>query len=183
VEDILRLSDSLARNTDEDADRAGRADRIGALFDRHQVRLFALARRLSQDREAARDLVQDAFVRALGHRLPADDAGAEAWLVRTLVNLCRDRHRRQRVRTRDLRHELGGATPSDPESRAVARSTVATALAALPPRQRAVVVLAELEDRGVPEIAALLGIAQVTVRWHLAAGRRRLARYFGKVSS
>ena len=102
--------------------------------------------------------------------------------MRTLVNLCRDRHRRQRVRARDP-HQLGGATPSDPEARAVARSTVSTALAALPPRQRAVVVLAELEDRGVPEIAALLGIAQVTVRWHLAAGRRRLARYFGEVSS
>ena len=174
MEDILSYSGAVAGSADEDAAR------IGTLFDRHHVRLFALARRLTRDREAACDLVQDAFVRALGHRLPVDDAGAEAWLVRTLVNLCHDRHRRQRVRARDLRHELAGATPSDPEARAVARATVETALATLPPRRRAVIVLAELEERGVPEIAVLLGIAQVTVRWHLAAGRRGLARYFGK---
>ena len=53
------------------------------------------------------------------------------------------------------------------------------ALAMLSPRRRAVVVLRELEDRSVEEIAKLLGIGRVTVRWHLAAGRKHLARILG----
>jgi RNA polymerase sigma factor (sigma-70 family) len=48
------------------------------------------------------------------------------------------------------------------------------ALASLPPRRRAVVILRELEALPVPEIAALLGVSAITVRWHLAAGLRRL---------
>jgi RNA polymerase sigma-70 factor, ECF subfamily len=177
VEDILSNADDLVAGAED------HGARVAALFDQHNARLFALARRLSHDREAALDLVQDAFVRALGHRLPPDPAGAEAWLVRTLVNLCHDRHRRRLVRARDLRHELSGVAAANPEAGAVARTTVQAALATLPPRRRAVVVLAELEGRGVPEIAVLLGIAKVTVRWHLSSGRASLARFFGRTSS
>jgi RNA polymerase sigma-70 factor (ECF subfamily) len=61
------------------------------------------------------------------------------------------------------------------ESRLMARAAVRAALAELPPRRRAVVVLHEIEELPVREIAALLGIAGVTVRWHLLAARRQLA--------
>ena len=49
-------------------------------------------------------------------------------------------------------------------------------LTRLSPRRRAVVVLHELEGRPSREVARLLGIAEVTVRWHLLAARRELAR-------
>ena len=65
---------------------------------------------------------------------------------------------------------------ADPESAAVARSVVWHALDALAPRRRAVVVMYELEGAPVDRIAALLGVSQVTVRWHLSMGRRQLAR-------
>jgi DNA-directed RNA polymerase specialized sigma24 family protein len=58
----------------------------------------------------------------------------------------------------------------------VARATIWRALDALPPRRRAVVVLHELEELAIPAIASLLGISAITVRWHLSAGRRDLAR-------
>lgn len=152
--------------------------RLEQLFDAHQERLLRLARRLLSDREEARDAVQDTFLRAARHgdRLPEGEPGGEAWLVRVLVNLCRDRYRRRRVR--GVIAELSGDEPaqgSPPDDLAVARSTVRAALATLPPRRRAVVVMHELEERGVEEIARLLGVARVTVRWHLAAGRRQLA--------
>ena len=157
------------------------ADRLAELFDAHNLRLYRLARRMSRDPEEARDLVQETFLRAARRpgSLPSEARGAEAWLVRALVNLCRDRRRRLAVRDRNAA-ALAAAPPvwgSDPESAAVARGTVQAGLARLPARRRAVVVLHELEGEGVPEIAGLLGIAQVTVRWHLSAGRRDLREF------
>jgi RNA polymerase sigma-70 factor (ECF subfamily) len=50
------------------------------------------------------------------------------------------------------------------------------ALRTLSPRRRAVLVLHELEGLGIADIAKMLGISAVTVRWHLSVGRRELAR-------
>jgi len=127
----------------------------------------------------AADLVQDAFLRlarAPG-AIPEGDGG-EAWLVRALVNLCRDRRRRRAVRLR-----ASGQAPrpeperDDPEAAAAAREEVGAALARLSPRRRAVVVLHEIEGHPLVAVARLLGIAPVTARWHLSRGRRDLQRW------
>ncbi len=152
-------------------------DRLEALFDAHQPRMYRLARRLSRDAEESRDLVQDAFLRAARRpqAIPVDDSGAEAWLVQILVNLCRDRMRRRVVRERTPDEKLPVPTAApDPERAAVARATVQAALAELPPRRRAAIVLHELEELPVARVAELLGLRQVTVRWHLSAGRKQL---------
>jgi len=151
-------------------------DRLGTLFDSHHQRLYRLARRISRDSEEARDLVQDAFLRAARRprSVPLPEKEAEAWLVRVLINLCRDRERRAAVRRRK-KPEPGLPGP-DPERAAVARATVQAAVGRLRPRQRAVIVLHELEDLPVRRVAELLGLAQVTVRWHISAGKEELAR-------
>lgn len=153
-------------------------DRLELLFDAHRERLHRLALRLSRDADSARDLVQETFLRAARSigSVPEGRSREEAWLVRVLVNLSRDQRRRQRARGP---HEtIADDHPGDArvEEAAVARATVRRALAMLPPRRRAVVVLHELEELSVADIAKLLGVARVTVRWHLAAGRRSLAR-------
>jgi len=154
-------------------------EKLGELFDAHHARLYRLARRLTSDPEEARDLVQEAFLRAA--RSPArvpDGAAAEPWLVRVVVNLCRDRRRRQVVRQRPPAGPVP-QQPGNPESAAVARATVQAALARLSPRRRAVLVLHELEGADAAEVARLLGIARVTVRWHLAAARRDVKQFLG----
>lgn len=157
-----------------------RAERLSQLFDLHHERLYRLARRMSGDSEDARDLVQEAFVRLARQSgpLPATESHAEGWLVKTIVRLCKDRDRRLRVRRR---HQLEAAPPESrpagtPETRAVARVAVQKALARLSPRRRAVIVLHELDGRTAAEIARLLGLTPVTVRWHLHAARRDLKR-------
>jgi RNA polymerase sigma factor (sigma-70 family) len=155
--------------------------RLGDLFEAHHRRLYHLARRLVSTSDEARDLVQDTFVRAVRapHSVPIGMPAEEAWLVRVLVNLCRDRWRSNAVQRR-FRERHGAEDPtaiaSDAETALIAQTTIWRGLRELPPRRRAVIVLRELEGAGMEEIGALLGIATVTVRWHLSQGRRQLSR-------
>ena len=152
-------------------------DRLAELFDRHHRRIYLLARRMVRDAEEARDLLQETFLRAArrARSIPSSEPKAEAWLVRIVVNLCRDRGRRLAVRAAHHHRLEPPLAAANPEASAVARSTVEAALATLPARRRAVVVLSELEELSGPEIARLLGIPAATVRWHLAQARRQLA--------
>ena len=169
-------------------DAAAAADRLGAMFDAHHQRLYRLARRMSRNPDEARDLVQDTFVRAARSpsSVPAGESAEEAWLVRVLVNLCRDRWRQTANRDRLLlRQGYGGhvdratapvaVAPADLEAALVARSVVWRALATLDPRRRAVLVMHELEGLSIDAIARMLSVTAVTVRWHLSKGRAQLA--------
>lgn len=160
-------------------------ERLGHLFDAHHARLYRLARRLTSTADDAKDLVQETFLRAARSpgAVPEGTTSEEAWLVRVLINLCRDTWRRRGTHQRaDERGYLNTAiaSPSSQEDILIARTTVWRGLRALPPRQRAVLVLHELDELAVPEVARLLGIAAVTVRWQLSAGRRALARAIKK---
>lgn len=152
---------------------------LAALFAAHGRRLYRLALRLVSDPAVAEDLVQEAFLRAARRPegVPPEPARGEAWLVRVLVNLARDDFRRRRTR-REAAATLARdeRDPADAAGALHARHDVGAALARLPARRRAVVVLHELEELDVADVARLLGIARVTVRWHLAAGRAELRR-------
>jgi RNA polymerase sigma-70 factor (ECF subfamily) len=161
------------------------AARVGALFDLHHQRLFKLARRLSRNADDARDLVQETFLRAAksARSIPEGASNEEAWLVRVLINICRDRWRQSVVRTRARVNGHVSAEPAfNPEPHMIAKSLVRQALDALPPRRRAILILYELEGSTIPSIARLLGVTPVTVRWHLSIGRREMARALGRDS-
>jgi RNA polymerase sigma factor (sigma-70 family) len=154
------------------------AERIGLLFDAHHQRLYRLALRLSGSADAAQDLVQETFLRAARSPSSVPRGNEEAWLVRVLVNIKRDEWRRAEARKRlDPEGQANAARPgpADPEAAFIARSIVARALERVAPRRRAVLVLHELEGATVADIARLLGVTAVTVRWHLSRGRRELA--------
>ncbi len=153
-------------------------ERLARLFDAHHQRLYRLARRLSPTPEDARDLVQDTYVRAAQklRSVPNEASRSEAWLVRVLVNLCRDRWRKTAVQRRLDRQQRGRpqVSPST-EAATVARMTIWRALEGLAPRRRTILIMCELEELSVAEVARTLGVATVTVRWHLSRGRRELA--------
>jgi RNA polymerase sigma-70 factor (ECF subfamily) len=155
--------------------------RLAALFEAHHRRLYRLARRLVSTSDEARDLVQETYVRAARKpgSVPISATSEEAWLVRVLVNLCRDRWRKQAMQRRV--RERHGAAPvrtvaSNVEAALIAETVVWRALRRIAPRRRAVIVLHELDGTSVSEIARLLDIAAVTVRWHLSRGRQELGR-------
>jgi RNA polymerase sigma factor (sigma-70 family) len=156
--------------------------RVGALFDAHHQRLFRLARRMARSAEDARDVVQETFLRAARSpgSIPDGCSNEEAWLVRVLINICKDRWRHTAVRTRAVAE--GHVRPSsavNPEPGILARTMVWQALDTLPPRRRAILVMYELEGATIPGIARLLGVSPVTVRWHLSIGRREMAKTLG----
>jgi RNA polymerase sigma-70 factor (ECF subfamily) len=155
------------------------ADRLASLFDAHHDRLYRLARRLAANGDDAHDLVQETFLRAARSpaSVPLGNTCEEAWLVRVLINISRDQWRKTSVRRRHESVLIGPrAVSADQEAGLMARAVVWRALDTLTPRRRAVVVMHELEGQSAREIASLLGLAAVTVRWHLAMGRRDLAR-------
>jgi len=123
------------------------AERLAALFDTHHDRLYRLARRLVPTADEARDLVQETFLHVVRAPMsvPHGGPGEEAWLVRILVNIRRDQWRKAVVR----KHYSGESkrppeVATNEEATLVARAAVWTALDALAPRRRAVIVMHEI---------------------------------------
>ena len=154
------------------------AARVAALFEAHHQRLYRLARRLCGSTEDARDLVQETFLRAARspQSVPDGPPHEEAWLVRVLVNICRDRWRQLAVRRHHNPTLASTTSTAHPESALIARRLIQQALGQLSPRRRAVLVLYELEGKPIQAIARLLGVSAVTVRWHLSIGRREMVK-------
>jgi RNA polymerase sigma-70 factor, ECF subfamily len=158
------------------------AGRVAELFDTHNQRLFRLARRLSRRPDDPADLVQETFLRVARapHRVPHGAPNEEAWLVRVLINVCRDNWRHTAVRVRAAANgHVAAPGAINPEPGLVAHAMVWQALDLLAPRRRAILVLSELEGTPIADIARLLGVAPVTVRWHLMRARREMARALG----
>lgn len=157
---------------------------LGEYFDRHHAALWRFALRLTGDPDRAHDAVQETFLRALKARLPAEPRAVEAWLMQTLVNYCRDRHRWHRVR-RLHRERISREGPSvastDPGAASQARWELDRAVRQLSVKRRAVLILSEIEGRSVAEIATAIGIREATVRWHLAAAKRTIRAALGAV--
>ncbi len=150
---------------------------VALLFQQEAQRLVALARFFTDDRTAAEDLVQEAFIRLArnAHRIRDDDKAA-AYLRSIVVNLARDHNRRGLV---SLRHRPPAA-PDEPSAeetatREASRREVVTALRALPHRQRECLALRYYLELPVDEIAGLLGLSPNSVKTHLKRGLRGLA--------
>jgi RNA polymerase sigma-70 factor (ECF subfamily) len=153
-------------------------ERLSKIFDAHEDRLYRLARRLTPSADDAEDLLQETFLRATQaiSSIPVGYPNEQAWLTRVLVNMRRDQWRKVGVRRRaaPLLQPGATATHSTAESALIAKRAVWSALDTLSPRRRAIVVLSELDGMSPQEIAALLGLAVMTIRWHLSLARREL---------
>ena len=161
------------------AHAAGDAQAFGELVRRHRDRLWAVALRTVGDREEAADALQDAFISAFraatGFR---GDSAVTTWLHRIVVNACLDRVRRRTARPTVPFPEAGPAEPAEPRDAMAERDTglvIEAALAQLSVEQRSAIVLADIQGYSVAETAAILEVAEGTVKSRCARGRGRLA--------
>ncbi len=160
-------------------------ERFEQLFEVARQPLWRLAMRMTGNAELAADLVQESFLRALRKGLPEELPAARAWLFQTLVNLCRDRHRRTKVRQAAMRHAgeaVAIGTAVDPEDRAITSEALGRALALLPPRRRALLVQHELEGESIDTLAETFGVRPMTVRWHLAQAKKAIRQALSHAS-
>lgn len=120
------------------------------LVDRHVRQLHRIAYRMIGDAVEAEDLAQEALLRLWrdAAKWQAGHAGAGAWLNRVVVNLCLDRLRRRRFASDEAVPERADETPLAPDDIDAVRLRAATvaAIAALPDRQRAAIVLTYYEE-------------------------------------
>ena len=127
------------------------------LFVRHAPAALRLAYCLSGDREVARDLVQDAFVRVAGRfRYMRQPDEFDAYLRRTIVNLHASRLRRLKVERSSLAREAALPVPAAVEEEHEVRDEMWHAILGLPPRQRAAIVLRYYEDLSERQAADVL---------------------------
>ena len=163
---------------------AGDPAAFGELVRRHRDRLWAVALRTLGDREEAADAVQDALVSAYraADRFRGDSA-VTTWLHRIVVNACLDRARRRQSRPTVALPELETAAVAEPPPDSDTALTVRAALAELPAEQRVPLILLDVQGYSVAEIAAILGVAEGTVKSRCARGRARLAVLLGHLRS
>lgn len=168
--DLVRQARSGDQAAFEDLVRATYAD------------TYTLAYRLTGDEEDARDVAQESYLRAYrGLKRFRGDAQFTTWLYRITAN-CASTHlgKRRRRRAEPLTDDLQvpDADPErDPPSRAdaaVLREQLEEALADLPPKLRAVVVLRDVYDLPHEAIAAELGISESAAKVRLHRARKKL---------
>ena len=146
--------------------QAGSEADLEALFRAHWPRAFRAAYLVVGDGAAAEDVAQEALLAAIRNLDRFDRRRPFGpWLHRIVVNRAIDWSRARRLRAEQ---ELGDPGDPDPEPRDPAG--LAGAIAALPPEQRAVIVLRHLLGYTPGEIATLLELPRGTVNSRLRRG-------------
>ena len=167
--------DSLVRALARGEDGA-----MAALTALHLDSVLGLAWRNLGNRADAEDVAQETFVRLLSKAATwrPGGPGPRAWLFRVATNLCIDRHRaRARAPQGAEEVETVADTAGAPLEGSIAITrAVRRALAALPERQRAALVLVHYHGMTGREAGEALGVGAEAVESLLARGRRRLRR-------
>jgi len=150
------------------------------LFVQEGTALVRLARLFTDDRNAAEDLVQEAFIRL--HRSAdriRDPSKAAPYLRSILLNLARDHNRRGLMSLRHFEALTPASSPEAPEDRVILddeQAGIITALEDLPTRQRECLLLRFYFDLTEREIGTTLEISPNSVKTHCRRGMEALRR-------
>src|SRR2546426_7531023 len=163
--------------------RLGEQEQLDREFEARLVESSTLAFRVAfgvlRQRQDAEDVAQEAFVKAhRSFRQLRDRERFRAWLVRMTWRLALDRQRADRRRAvRETEHEpLASAMPTTDEAMVLQQRAeqLWRAIDGLPEKLRMVVVLANIEEHELGEVARLTGLPQGTVKSRLFLARQRL---------
>lgn len=154
-----------------------------ALLERHQRMVLRTAWRLLGRLEDAQDVAQEVFLRLHRHLSRIDlERGVESWLYRTTVNVCYDALRARKGGTaleemaQEPPVEAGQLSDLEQQER---RRLMHQALRHLPEKERAAVVLREIEGLETAEVARILGSTEVTVRSQVSSAKAKLRQWLG----
>jgi RNA polymerase sigma factor (sigma-70 family) len=163
--------------------REGVGEMLAVLFDRYQVPLFNFYCRLTADRAASEDLVQDVFFRILKYRQSyRPGTPFRAWMYQIARNARQD-HLRKHPEALPYEPEMSPATNS-PDTVETQQQTelLRKALLMLPEEKREVLVLSRYQELKHEEIAAMLGCETGTVKVRIHRALRELRAIFDQLS-
>ncbi len=161
-----------------------------------EQRVVSIAWRMLGNRDDARDAAQDVYLRVFKY-LARFRTGEDfrAWLYRITINVCHDFARKKgatgfsQFDQIDFVQESAaletGRRGADPESLALQEQQLAlirSALQSLPPKERAALVLRDLEGFSTEEVAQALGSRAVTVRSQVSSARAKIKTYCDKLA-
>lgn len=155
---------------------AGDRGAWSALVERYLGQITGHAWYMLGDPREAEDVAQEAFIRLAAKAPDWEPGGAKlkTWLYRVVVNLCIDRKRKQLPLPMAELPEIGDGGSDERDRGIDLKKSVRGALEALPPRQRAAVVLTYYQGFSNRETADLMGVGEEAVESLLARGRRAL---------
>ncbi len=168
--------------------RLGNHEAFAILVERHERMVFRTALRLLGRVDGAQDAMQETFLR-LHRYLRRFDESRELgpWLYRVVVNVCHDLARRQPAgrhlpidELRPSEHPATGGGQGEVDAASVRneeRRLVQAALLALPHKERAAIVLRDIEGRSTAEVARILGSSEGTVRSQVSTARVKIKRF------
>ena len=142
-------------------------------FGAHHDALLRMCWAVTLDREAARDIAQEAMCRAYERWDQLSGSNPAAWCHTVALNLVRSRWRRHRTAQRTV------LTLRSSEDMVVSDPDLVAALRSLSGRQREAVVLHHLLDLDVAACAARMEISESSVKVHLQRGRAQLETLLG----
>lgn len=156
-------------------------DRQNRFVSEHLRRIFLQIYRIVRNVEDAQDLTQEAFIKALQHQDQLkDEQKAAHWLSRIATNTAIDFVRRSGHATFceiDQTLEGDSETPEDLLLRTEHRGYLEDGLRLLSPRERAALILRDVEDLPAEEVARRLRCSKATVRSHIANARTKFRKY------
>lgn len=157
------------------------AERQNRFISEHLRRVFVQIYRIVGNPADAQDLTQEAFIKALQHQEQLkDEQKAAHWLSRIATNTAIDFLRRNgratfcEIEDAPLSH---GETPEQLLLRSEQRNYLEDGLRLLSPRERAALLLRDVEGLPAEEVAARLNCSKATVRSHIANARAKFRRY------
>ena len=144
----------------------------------HERRVLLTAYRMLGSMEDAQDAAQEVFLKLHKHLRRFDESRSLApWLYRVTLNTCRDiGARRGRERGVPLEAVEPRAVPAERDWREE-RRIVALALRHLPEKERAALVLRDIEGLATADIARILRSSEATVRSQVSSARLKIKRF------
>ncbi len=167
--------------------KQGDLDAFEQLVIRHERQVFRLALRMTGGVEDAKDVTQETFL--LFHRKMGQiqsDRSLGPWLYSVAVNVCRGMSRNRRRSRLVVLDRLADSTPDgapDPERLLNVKQReecLRSALETLPLKERAALLMREMEGMTTKEVARTLGSCEATVRVQIGSARLKLREFFAK---
>jgi len=145
------------------------------IVNQHSNNLFGYAFNFLHDREDAEDIVQDVFEKLWVNRRKVEPAKAKSWMFTTAHNAMINfstRKRRMSFSDEMEKYDRGEVVPNSFESNEV----VNRAVSILPPIQKSIIILRDLEDYSYSEIGEILDLSESQVKVYLFRGRRKIKK-------